>query len=102
MPGSENDNCNSFFNAIFYAVSFNIEQTTECCSSEKLKETIDSNLFIQLNQEKFNISLDYQKFHSQCHEINMILTKTLAKQISSSSIKKSQKNKILLDNYLVV
>ena len=49
MPGSENDNYNSFFNAIFYAVRFNKEQTTEFCSSEKLKESIESKLFIQLN-----------------------------------------------------
>ena len=75
VPGSENGNWNSFISAIFYAVTFNNEQKTEFCSSEKLKELIDSNLFIQLNQEKFNISLDHQKFNSQCHEINMTLAK---------------------------
>ena len=75
VPGSENDNCNSFVNAIFYAVRFNNKQKTEFCNSVTLKESIDSNLFIQLNQEKFNISLDYQKFNSQCHEINMTLAK---------------------------
>ena len=64
MPGSENGNWNSFINAIFYAVTFNNKQKTEFCSSETLKELIDSNLFIQLNQEKFNISLDHQKFNS--------------------------------------
>ena len=74
MPGSEIDNCNSFVNAIVYAVRFNNEQNIEFCSSETLKETIDSNLFIQLNQE-INISLDYQKFNSQCYEINMTLAK---------------------------
>ena len=67
VSGNENDKCNSFVNAIFYAVRFNNEQKTEFCGSETLKESIDSNLFIQLNQEKFNISLDYQKFNSQCH-----------------------------------
>ena len=36
-----------------------------------LKESIDSNLLIQLNQEKLIISLDYQKFNSQYHEIDM-------------------------------
>ena len=36
-----------------------------------LKESIDSNLLIQLNQEKLIISLAYQKFNSQCHEIDM-------------------------------
>ena len=75
MPGSENGNWNSFINAIFYAVTFNNKQKTEFCSSKTLKELIDSNLFIQLNEEKFNISLDHQKFNSQCHEINMALAK---------------------------
>ena len=75
MPGSKNDNSNSFVYAVFYAVRFNNEQKTEFCSSETLKELIDSNLFIQLHQEKCNVSLDYQKFNSQCHEINMTLAK---------------------------
>ena len=65
MPGSKKDNCNSIVNAIFYAVVFNNEQKTEFCRSETLKESIDSNLFIQLKQERFNISLDYQKFNSK-------------------------------------
>ena len=75
MPGSKNDNSNSFVYAVFYVVRFNNEQKTEFCSSETLKELIDSNLFIQLHQEKCNVSLDYQKFNSQCHEINMTLAK---------------------------
>ena len=45
------------------------------CSSAELKESVDNNLFIQLNQEKFNIILDYQKFNNQCHEVNMLLAK---------------------------
>ena len=75
MPGSKNDNSNSFVNAAFYVVRFNNEQKTEFCSSETLKELIDSNLFIHLHQEKCNVSLDYQKFNSQWHEINMTLAK---------------------------
>ena len=75
MPGSVSDNCNSFVNATFYTVRFNNEQKTEFCSSETLKESIDSNLFIQLNQEKLNVNLGYQKFNSQYHEINMTLAK---------------------------
>ena len=73
VPGNENDNCNSYINAIFYAVRLNNKQKTEFCYLETLKESIDSNLCIQLNQEKFNISLDYQKLNSQCHEINLTL-----------------------------
>ena len=45
------------------------------CSLAELKESVDNNLFIQLNQEKFNIILDYQKFNNQCHEVNMLLAK---------------------------
>ena len=37
VPGSKNDNCNSFVNAIFYAVRFNNKQKTEICSSGTLK-----------------------------------------------------------------
>ena len=45
------------------------------CSLAELKKSVDNNLFIQLNQEKFNIILDYQKFNNQCHEVNMLLAK---------------------------
>ena len=58
--------------AILFVVRFNEERKTDCCNLEVLK---DNNLFIQLNQEKFNITLDYQKLNNQCHEVNMILTK---------------------------
>ena len=44
-------------------------------SLAELKELVDNNLFIQLNQEKFNIILDYQKFNNHCHEVNMLLAK---------------------------
>ena len=37
VPGSKNDNCNSFVNAIFCAVRFNNKQKTEICSSGTLK-----------------------------------------------------------------
>ena len=45
------------------------------CGLAELKKSVDNNLFIQLNQEKFNIILDYQKFNNQCHEVNMLLAK---------------------------
>ena len=48
---------------------------TNLCSLAELKEFLDSNLFVQVNQEKFNIILDYQKFNNQCHEVNMLLAK---------------------------
>ena len=43
------------------------------CGLTELKELLDNNLFIQLNQEKLNIILDYQKFNNQFHEVNILL-----------------------------
>ena len=79
------------------------------CSSAKLKELVDNNLFIQLNQEKFNIILDYQKFNNQCHEVNMLLAKhgyflkvfELKNKFCHLALKNNN-NKTLLDNYVVV
>ena len=71
----DENNCNSFVNAIFFAIRFIVEQKTDMCSLVELKELVDNNLLIQLNQEKFNIILDYQKFNNQCHEVNMSLAK---------------------------
>ena len=66
---------NSFINAIFFAIRYDLEHKTELCSVYELKESIDNNLFVQSNQKKFDIVLDYQKFNSECHEINLLLAK---------------------------
>ena len=73
----ENDGVdyNSFVNAIFLALRYDIEQKSNICSLSELKESIDKNLFIKLNKEKFNIVLDHQKFNNQCHEVNTLLAK---------------------------
>ena len=60
IPIDDDGNYNSFINAILFALRFNEEQKTDCYNLEALKGSIDNNLFIQLNQEKFNITLDYQ------------------------------------------
>ena len=71
----DENNYNSLVNTIFFAIRFNVEQKTDLRSLAELKESVDNNLFIQLNQEKFNIILDYQNFNNQCHEVNMLLAK---------------------------
>ena len=71
----DENNYNSFVNALFFAIRFNIEQKTDLHSLDELNELVDNNLFIQLNQEKFNTMLDYQKFNNQCHKVNMLLAK---------------------------
>ena len=51
-------------NTISFAIRFNVVQKTDLCSLAESKESIDSNLFDELNQEKFNIILDYQKLNN--------------------------------------
>ena len=67
------NNYNSFVSAICFAIRFNVEQKTDLYSLVELKESVDNNLFIQLNQEKFNIIFDNQKFNNQCHVVNFLL-----------------------------
>ena len=45
----DENNYNSFVNTIFFAIRFKIEQKTDLCSLAELKESVDNNLFIQLN-----------------------------------------------------
>ena len=71
----DENNYSSFVNTIFFPIRFHLDQKTTLCSIAELKESIDSNLFIQLNQENFNIVLDYQNFNNRCHEVNMLLPK---------------------------
>ena len=109
----DENNYNSFVNAIFFAIRFNVERNTDLkeCSLAELKESIDSsNLFVQPNQEKFNIILDYQKCNKQFHEVNMLLTKhryflrvvELKNKFRHLALKNPKKqNKTLLNNYLV-
>ena len=105
----DENNYNSFVNTIVFSIRFSVEQKTELCSLAKLKELVDNNLFIQLNQEKFHIILDYQQFNNQCHEVNMLLAKHgyflrvfELKNKFRQALKNPKQNKTLSDNYLVV
>ena len=65
MQKNDGVDYNSFVNAIFFAIRYDIEQKSNIFSLSELKESIDDNLIIKLNQEKFNIVLDYQKLNNQ-------------------------------------
>ena len=56
---------------IFFVIRFNNKQKTECYSLKMLNESIDNTYLFNL----IKITLDYQKFNNQCHEVNMILAK---------------------------
>ena len=45
----DENNYNSLVNTIFFAIRFNVEQKTDLRSLAELKESVDNNLFIQLN-----------------------------------------------------
>ena len=72
---NENENINSFVNAILFAIRFDLEEKTNTCSLSDLKQelAIKDNLFFQLNEEKFSLTLNNQKFNTQCHKINGVL-----------------------------
>ena len=48
---------------------------TDLCDLAELKESVDNNLSIQLNQEKCNIILDYQTFNNQFCKVNILPAK---------------------------
>ena len=75
LPIDDDENYNSFINAILFVLRFNEEQKNDCCNLNALKHSLDNNLFTEYNQEKFKMFLDYQKFNNQYHEVNMILAK---------------------------
>ena len=45
----DENNYNSFVNAIFFAIRFNVEQKSDLGSSAELKQLVDNNPFIQFN-----------------------------------------------------
>ena len=72
---NENDNINSFVNAILFPIRFDLEEKTNTCSLSDLRQELpmENNLFFQLNKEKFSLTLDNQKFNTQCHKIIGVL-----------------------------
>ena len=60
---------------ILFVIRYDLEQKTEFCSVDELKESIDNNSFVQLNNKKIDMVFGYQKFNSQCYEINLLLAK---------------------------
>ena len=72
---NENDNINSFVNAILFPIQFDLEEKTNTCSLSDLRQELpmENNLFFQLNKEKFSLTLDNQKFNTQCHKIIGVL-----------------------------
>ena len=72
---NENENFNSFVNAMLFAIRFDLEEKANTCSLSDLRQELqtEDNLFFQLNEEKFSSTLSNQKFNIQCHKINGVL-----------------------------
>ena len=72
------DNLDSWFFAILYAIRFQITRKTNACENEdKLKNDIDkvdlSELFLARN--KLKLDFDILNFEQRCHRVNQILNK---------------------------
>ena len=70
---SKSENHNNFPDAIFYGVRFNVTEKSDICSDNNFKEEIE-NVFNKIDQEKFHLELDNQKFNQQCLDLNKILS----------------------------
>ena len=70
---SKSENHNNFPDAIFYGVRFNATEKSDICSDNNFKEEIE-NVFNKIDQEKFHLELDNQKFNQQCLDLNKILS----------------------------
>ena len=70
---SKSENHNNFPDAIFYGVRFNVTEKSDISSDNNFKEEIE-NVFNKIDQEKFHLELDNQKFNQQCLDLNKILS----------------------------
>ena len=67
---------NSLINAILYAIRYQIDNKTDICEIDNLKEiNILKDLIDQFNQKKIEFSLDLQEFNNISYQINDILGK---------------------------
>ena len=72
-----NQKNNSLTNATLFNIRYILENKADVCSPDDLKLSINNNfLFDKLYEyDKFELIFDYQKFNTNCHEINSLLAK---------------------------
>ena len=104
IPNGQNSNNSNglVFYLIGYAVSFLKFGKIDTCGHKKIEETIGSDLYNQLsnNKEYLQLDLDYQRLEKICFQINKILSRHdyflrifESKKKINNLIKKKQKKK---------
>ena len=98
---------NSFMRAILYAIRYEKKNNkTNIYTKKEFKEIIEKKLIDELDENKYKMEIDPQKFNNNCYKINSFLSdfnyflrlfklKNKFRQI----IIKEPKKQILLGNY---
>ena len=104
---SDDEDLNSFINAILFALRFNISQKSNVCDEAELKVCESEKVFFRLDKDKYKI--DNQKFNTQCIEVNQMLSEHgyfmrvfELKNKFRQLIFKNATNRISLGNFLAV
>ena len=67
------ENHNTFPDTIFYGVRFDVTKKSDICSDNDFQQDIE-NIFNKIDQEKFQVEYDNQKFNQQCLDLNQMLS----------------------------
>ena len=75
VDADNEDGQNSFVYATLYALGFDISEKVDVCTEKELQETIGTDLFLKLleNRDKFKLELDNWKFNLLCMKIIDVL-----------------------------
>ena len=66
---------NTFMRAILYAIRYEKKTNkTNICNKNEFEEIIDKKLIDELDENKFKLKIDLQKFNNDCYEINCLLS----------------------------
>ena len=65
---------NSFTRAILYAVTYEKNNKTNICTKKEFQEIIEKKLIDELDENKYKLEIDLQKFNNDCYEINCFLS----------------------------
>ena len=60
--------------AILYAIRYEKNSKTNICTKKEFKEIIEKKLIDELDESKYKLEIDLQKFNNDCYEINCFLS----------------------------
>ena len=60
--------------AILYAIRYEKNSKTNICTEKEFEEIIEKKLIDELDESKYKLEIDLQKFNNDCYEINCLLS----------------------------